>query len=265
MKKDGGILLFAKFADIITIIYILWRQKLTAIILAAGYATRLYPLTLNQPKALLPIAGKPIIDYIVDEIETIEAVDELIVISNEKFFPHFSEWSNARSSRLKITVLDDKTTDDSNKLGAVGDMQFAIETLGIDDEILVMAGDNIFTFKLKDFYDADMILVKEINEVEELRRMANVITDENGKVTDMEEKPQNPKSNIAAFASYIYKKDTVKMIKQYLDEGNNPDAPGFFPSWLHKRRDVYAYKFEGECYDIGTPKSYKEVDEIFSK
>ena len=271
MKKDGGILLFAKFADIINIIYFLWRQKMKAIILAAGYATRLYPLTLNQPKALLPIAGKPIIDYIVDEIETIEAVDELIVISNEKFFPHFSEWSNARSSRLKITVLNDKTTDDSNKLGAVGDMRFAIETLGIDDEILVMAGDNIFTFKLKDFYDeyitkgADMILVKEINEVEELRRMANVITDENGKVTDMEEKPQNPKSNIAAFASYIYKKDTVKMIKQYLDEGNNPDAPGFFPSWLHKRRDVYAYKFEGECYDIGTPKSYKEVDEIFSK
>ena len=108
-----------------------------------------------------------------------------------------------------------------------------------------------------------MILVKEINEIEELRRMANVITDENGMVTNMEEKPQNPKSNIAAFASYIYKKDTVKMVKQYLDEGNNPDAPGFFPSWLHKQKPVYAYKFEGECYDIGTPKSYKEVDEIF--
>jgi len=241
-----------------------------AIILAAGYATRLYPLTLNQPKALLPIANKPIIDYIVDEIEEIEKVDELIVISNEKFYPHFSKWAEGRKLRFPITVLNDKTTDDTNKLGAVGDMQFAIETLKIDDEILVMAGDNIFTFKLKDFYDeyvkknADMILVKEINEVEELRRMANVITDENGKVLDMEEKPQNPKSNIAAFASYIYKKDTVKLIKKYLDEGNNPDAPGFFPSWLHKHEDVYAYKFEGECYDIGTPKSYKEVNEIFS-
>ncbi len=242
-----------------------------AIILAAGYATRLYPLTLNQPKALLPIANKPIIDYIVDEIESIPCVDELIVISNEKFYPHFCGWKDNRKSRLEITVLNDKTTDDSNKLGAVGDMQFAIETLGIDDEILVMAGDNIFTFKLKDFYDeyvsknADMILVKEINEIEELRRMANVSVDDNMKVTDMEEKPQNPKSNIAAFASYIYKKDTVKMIKQYLDEGNNPDAPGFFPSWLYKKKDVFAYKFEGECYDIGTPKSYKEVDEIFSK
>jgi len=242
-----------------------------AIILAAGYATRLYPLTLNQPKALLPIAGKPIIDYIVDQIETIDVIDELIVISNEKFFPHFSQWSNKRESRLDITILNDKTTDDSNKLGAVGDIQFAIDELKIDDEILVMAGDNIFTFALKDFYDeykakdTDMILVKEINEIEELRRMANVSLDADGKVTDMEEKPQNPKSNIAAFASYIYKKDTVKMIKQYLDEGNNPDAPGFFPSWLYKQKAVHAYKFEGECYDIGTPKSYKEVDEIFSQ
>ncbi len=241
-----------------------------AIILAAGYATRLYPLTLNQPKALLPIADKPIIDYIVDEIEEIEKVDELIVISNEKFYPHFSNWANGKKCRFPITVLNDKTTDDTNKLGAVGDMQFAIDALGIDDEILVMAGDNIFTFKLKDFYNeyvkknADMILVKEINEVEELQRMANVIIDDDGKVLNMEEKPHNPKSNIAAFASYIYKKDTVKLIKKYLDEGNNPDAPGFFPSWLHKKKDVYAYIFEGECYDIGTPKSYKEVNDIFS-
>ena len=240
-----------------------------AIILAAGYATRLYPLTLNQPKALLPIANKPIIDYIVSEIETINDIDELIVISNEKFFPHFSKWADSKKSRLDIKILNDHTTDDSNKLGAVGDIWYAIDNLKIDDEILVMAGDNIFTFNLIDFYkeykkkDADMILVKEINELEELQRMANVSLDENLKVTDMEEKPKNPKSNIAAFASYIYKKDTVKLIKTYLDEGNNPDAPGFFPSWLYKKKDVYAYKFEGECYDIGTPKSYEEVNNIF--
>lgn len=240
-----------------------------AIILAAGYATRLYPLTLNQPKALLPIANKPIIDYIVSEIETINDIDELIVISNEKFFPHFSKWADSKKSRLDIKILNDNTTDDSNKLGAVGDIWYAIDNLKIDDEILVMAGDNIFTFNLIDFYkeykkkDADMILVKEINELEELQRMANVSLDENLKVTDMEEKPKNPKSNIAAFASYIYKKDTVKLIKTYLDEGNNPDAPGFFPSWLYKKKDVYAYKFEGECYDIGTPKSYEEVNNIF--
>lgn len=242
-----------------------------AIILAAGYATRLYPLTLNQPKALLPIAKKPIINYITEQIETIDSVDEIIVISNDKFYPHFCNWQKESKCTLKITVLNDNTTDDENKLGAVGDMSFAIDKLGIDDEILVMAGDNIFTFDLVDFYNkykeknADMILVKKLDDVEELRRMANVEMDADGKVYGMVEKPQNPKTNIAAFAMYIYKKDTVPMIKQYLDEGNNPDAPGFFPSWLYKQKDVYAYAFEGECYDIGTPKSYKEVNEIFVK
>jgi len=242
-----------------------------AIILAAGYATRLYPLTLNTPKALLPIAGKAILDYIVDEIETIESIDELVIVSNHKFFKNFNEWNENRKSRLKITVLNDKTTDDTNKLGAVGDIDFAIDQMNIDDDILVMAGDNIFTFKLLDYYrfyqkiNTDMISAKEINNINDLRRMANIIIDGNGKVLEMVEKPPQPKSNIAAYASYIYKKETLPLIKQYLAEGNNPDAPGFFPSWLHKIKDVYAYIFSGDCYDIGTPESYKEVNEIFSK
>lgn len=240
-----------------------------AIILAAGYATRLYPLTIDKPKALLPIAGKPILNYIVDEIETISEIDELVIISNARFYDNFVNWQNEFDTRLKITVLDDHTTDDTNKLGAVGDMQYAIETLGIDDDILVMAGDNIFTFRLKDYYNAfkknnlDMILVKEIENKEDLTRMANVVTDDKSIVTNMVEKPPVPVSTLAAFASYIYKRETVPLIKEYLSQGNNPDAPGFFPSWLHKIKDVYAYTFEGECYDIGTPKSYKEVDELF--
>lgn len=240
-----------------------------AIILAAGYATRLYPLTIDKPKALLPVAGKPILNYIVDQIETIGEIDELIIVSNTKFYTNFEDWKTSYPGRLKVTVLDDKTTDDSNKLGAVGDIGYAIDTLGINDDILVMAGDNIFTFALKDYYDAykaqnkDMVLVKELDDEEDLKRMANVITDENGIVTDMVEKPSVPVSSLAAFASYIYKKDTVPLIRKYLDEGNNPDAPGFFPSWLHKVKPVYAYTFEGECYDIGTPRSYEEVNEIF--
>lgn len=241
-----------------------------AIILAAGYATRLYPLTQNQPKALLPIAGKAILDYIVDEIEKISEIDKLIIVSNTKFFPNFEDWKKERNTRLDVTVLDDGTTDDSNKLGAIGDIEYAVENLNIDDDVLIMAGDNIFTFKLSDYYNEfkrvneDMILVKEIDSIEDLRRMANVILDERSCVKGMVEKPQNPQSNIAAFASYIYKRETVPLIKQYLDEGNNPDAPGFFPSWLYKKKEVYAYKFTGECYDIGTPKSYEEVNEIFA-
>ena len=242
-----------------------------AIILAAGYATRLYPLTIDKPKALLPIANKPILDYIVDEIETLPEINDLIIVSNHKFYPNFEKWSKEKETRLNIIVLNDNTTDDTNKLGAIGDIEYAIEKLNIDDDILVMAGDNIFTFKLKDYYNAykeknsDFVLVKEMDRIEDLRRMANVEITDDGKVVGMVEKPQNPKTNLAAFASYIYKKDTVPMIKKYLSEGNNPDAPGFFPSWLYKHKDVYAYTFTGECYDIGTPESYKEVNEIFEK
>lgn len=241
-----------------------------AIILAAGYATRLYPLTLNKPKALLPIAGKPILNYIADEIAEIDEIDELIILSNTKFYNNFEKWKTDYKSRLNITVLDDGTTDDSNKLGAIGDIFYAVKTLNIDDDILVMAGDNIFTFKLKDYYNQfkkinkDFILVKQIDNINDLKRMANVILDESNRVMDMIEKPQNPLSNIAAFASYIYKRETVPLIGRYLEEGNNPDAPGFFPSWLHKQKEVFAYKFTGECYDIGTPESYDEVNKIFS-
>ena len=240
-----------------------------AIILAAGYATRLYPLTKDRPKALLPIAGKPILDYIVDEIETIDEVTSLAIISNDKFYGNFEEWRKNRSTRLEVTVVNDHTTDDTNKLGAVGDISYTIDKLGVDEDILVMAGDNIFTFKLKafaDFYkekNSDIILAKRIERLSDLRRMGNAVVDENLKVTDMVEKPENPPSDLAVFAVYMYKKETLPLIKQYLAEGGNPDAPGFFPSWLHKKKDVYAYIFEGECYDIGTSESYAEVNEIF--
>ena len=242
-----------------------------AIILAAGYATRLYPLTKDRPKALLPIAGKPILDYIVDEIETIDEADSLVIVSNDKFYNNFVEWKKGRKSRLDITVLNDNTTDDTNKLGAVGDINYAIDSLKIDEDILVMAGDNIFTFRLKEFADyykeknADTILAKRIDNINDLKRMGNAVLDENGRVIDMVEKPENPPSDTAVYAVYMYKKETVPMIKQYLKEGGNPDAPGFFPSWLHKKKDVYAYIFNGDCYDIGTPESYKEVNEIFGR
>ena len=242
-----------------------------AIILAAGYATRLYPLTIDTPKALLPIAGQAILDFITDEIETIPAVSDLILVSNQKFYQPFLTWAEGRKGRLNIKILNDGTTDDTNKLGAVGDIRFAIDACAIDDDILVMAGDNIFTFRLLDYYNyyekmqKDMILVTKIQSKEDLKRMANVFLNENGKVTGMEEKPAEPKSEIAAFASYIYQKDTLPLIRKYLDEGNNPDAPGFFPSWLYRRKDVYAYEFQGECYDIGTPEAYREVNGIFEK
>ncbi len=242
-----------------------------AIILAAGYATRLYPLTLNKPKALLTIGKQTILDFVVNEIKTIPDVSEIIIVTNDKFYGQFCDWNNLAASDVKITVLNDNTSDDTNKLGAVGDIQFVIDKMNVDDDILVMASDNIFTFKLIDFYNEfknknkDMILVSQIENKEDLKRMANVVLDEGERVINMVEKPAEPISDIAAFASYFYTKETVPMIKEYLKQGNNPDAPGFFPSWLYKQKDVYAYKFEGECYDIGTPEAYKEIGDMFKE
>lgn len=240
-----------------------------AIILAAGYATRLYPLTLNKPKALLEIGDRTVLDHIVDQVERIEAVDEIILVSNHKFYFQFEEWKAGRNSEKTLRILDDGTMSDGGKLGAIGDIKLALDKEQIQEDILVIAGDNLFTFDLAGFYryflakDSDCILVQAMDRKEELRRMGVVVLDETGRVLDFEEKPQTPKSDIAVYASYFYKKETLPLFTQYLLEGNKPDAPGHFPAWLYKRKDVYAFFFEGECFDIGTHESYREVQERF--
>ena len=240
-----------------------------AIILAAGYATRLYPLTLNMPKALLPIGGKPIIDHIVAQMDTVEDLDEIYVVSNDKFAGHFEEWAKTAKSRVPITVLNDGTTDDSNKRGAIGDIFFVIEEMKIDDDLMVIAGDNFFTYSLKDYVrffrekDRDCVCVKVWEDESQLSQFGIALLDWAGKVLDIEEKPAKPKSNTVVFAAYLYKKETVPMFAEYLAAGNKPDAPGNFPAWLYKKQDVYAYTFDGECYDVGTPESYHEVCEMY--
>lgn len=239
-----------------------------ALILAAGYATRLYPLTKDRPKALLPLAGKAIINFIVDEIVTLPDVNEIIVVSNHRFVEHFNRWQEeaARQYDKTITIIDDFTTSDADKLGAIGDINFVIDRLGIDEDLMVIAGDNLFTYNLIDpwrvfrEFDQDLILAQEIDSLEDLRRFAVAKTDENDLVIDLEEKPREPKSNLAVYATYFYRRDTLPLIKTYLDQGGNPDAPGNFPSWLYKRKPLRLYKFTGECFDIGTPESYKEVE-----
>ena len=242
-----------------------------ALILAAGYATRLYPLTKDRPKALLEVQGKAIVDYIAEQIGTIEAINEIVIISNDRFYEHFRRWADDRGMAFgkPITVINDQTTDESNKLGAIRDMQYAIDALKIDEDIVVIAGDNLFTYRLKDSYDLfiksgkDLILAKTMQLQSDLQRMAVGLLDENGIVIDMEEKPKNPKSDIAFFATYFYRRDTLPMIRDYLEQGNPPDAPGHFPAWLYVRKPLMAHVFDGECYDIGTFESYEEVQKNF--
>ena len=242
------------------------------IILAAGYATRLYPLTKDRPKALLPVAGRPILDYIADEMDTIEALDQIIIISNHLFAGQFQAWADDRNARKQghpVVVLDDNSTDDNNKLGAIGDIQFVVDQLEIDDELLVIAGDNLFTYRLRDAWQAyaangqDMILAKKMPPEEDLRRYAIATVNTDGIVTDLVEKPAHPKSDLAVFATYFYQHSTVPMIRDYLKEGNSPDAPGNFPAWLYTRKPVRVYLFDGICIDIGTPESYADVMTTF--
>lgn len=243
-----------------------------AIVLVAGYASRLYPLTLNTPKALLTLNGITLLDYLMAKVAEIDVIDEVILVSNDKFYQNFIDWKETYKGNKKITVLNDGTSTNETRLGAIGDTQFAIEQLGIDEEIMLLVSDNYFTFSLKDFYNfyqkkqGDCILVTEFDDLEYLgKNFACVKLGENDTITGLVEKPGGiPDTNIGAYASYIYTKDTVKMIKQYLDEGNNKDAPGNFPAWLYKRKPVYAYSFEGECYDIGTIAVYNKLNNELS-
>ncbi len=242
-----------------------------AIILAAGYATRLYPLTLHAPKALLPIGGQPIIDHIVEKMNAVAELDAIYVVSNDKFAGQFADWAKTAKSRVPITVLNDGTTDDSNKRGAIGDISFVIEKMQIADDLMVVAGDNFFTYSLKEYVDffhkkrRDCVCVKVWEDEAALSQFGIALLDENGRVLDIEEKPEKPKSNTVVFAAYLYQRETVPLFAAYLAEGNQPDAPGNFPAWLYRRREVYAYTFAGECYDIGTPESYREVCALYDK
>jgi glucose-1-phosphate thymidylyltransferase len=243
---------------------------MVALILAAGYATRLYPLTRNVPKALLKIGGKAILDCICDEIETIGGIDRTVVVSNDKFYATFLDWARARPNTPGLKIINDGTRSEETRLGAIGDIAFAIRQEGIDDELLVIAGDNYFTFRLLDFYGyylsqgADCVIVKRTDDAESLKSMGVAVIGADGRVLEFEEKPQNPKSDLAVYAAYIYKRETLPLVGRYLDEGNKPDAPGGFAAWLCGRKRVMGYVFEGECYDVGTPKAYAMLNAMAS-
>lgn len=242
-----------------------------ALVLAAGYATRLYPLTENQPKPLLKVAGKSILDYIVEKIEKVEAIDEIIIVTNEKFTSHFEKWVEEANYSKPFTVVNDGTTTNDNRLGAIGDIQFVIEQLKLEDDLMVLAGDNLFDFELTDFthyfeeVQTDIITTYKEEDESHLKRAGVIELDENSKVLSFEEKPENPKSNYCVPAFYLYKKETLSEFEEYLTDGHNPDAPGHFVPYLLRKKPVHAFQFEGLRYDIGTLESYEKVQQIFEQ
>jgi glucose-1-phosphate thymidylyltransferase len=244
------------------------------IILAAGYATRLYPLTLTQPKPLLPVAGKPMVEYVLDNLAPITDIDRVYVVTNAKFAGHFQKWSDnyrATKSKMNFTIVNDGSTDDSNKLGAIGDINYVITKEKVDDDIIIVAGDNLFSDKLGDFgkfireKNAPVLAVYDVGNLEEIKKYNSISVDAQGKITFFEEKPKEPKSTLTGIALYYYPRSTIALIKQYIAEGNNPDQPGRFVQWLYTRTPVYTWSVPGLWYDIGSKETLEEANKIFAK
>lgn len=233
------------------------------LILAAGYATRLYPLTENFPKPLLEVKGRAILDWLVDDIDGAGVVDEFIVISNHKFAHHFEAW--AKEKKQKITVVDDGTLTNETRLGAVKDIEFTIEKLGLDDDMLVIAGDNLLDFSLTDFIyyakgkNASCVMRYYESDEKKLLKCGVVTVDKDDKIVEMTEKSPNPATRWCCPPFYCYTKKDARLVKAGIAAGCGTDAPGSYIAWLCKQTDVYAMEMSGKRYDIGNLESYEQV------
>lgn len=241
------------------------------LILAAGYATRLYPLTQNQPKPLLPVVGKPMIDHVIEKFKNCPEIDEIYVVTNHKFASHFEHWARDASARhgdRPIRVFNDRTTSETDKLGAIGDIRFVIQESELNDDLIIVAGDNLFSGSLDDYVrqaqnKGILIGVYDVGNLEAIRKYNNITMDASGRVTFFEEKPKDPKSTVTAIALYHYPRETLPLIDRYLTEGNNPDQPGRLVQWLYPRHPIHTYLITGQWLDIGSRETYDEANQIF--
>jgi glucose-1-phosphate thymidylyltransferase len=241
-----------------------------ALILAAGYATRMYPLTADRPKPLLPVGQRPIIDHLVERICRVPEVERIVVVTNGRFAEHFLRWRDGARIPVPTTILDDGTASNEGRLGALGDLRLVLERLGTKGDWLVAAGDNLFEFDLRHVVDlsrakgADAITCYEQPDLERLRRTGVAEVAEDGRVLDFEEKPREPRSRCAVPPLYVYTEATLEELPGYLAEGNPSDAPGHFVRWLCRRKPVFAWRSASGPIDVGTIESYLEADRIYS-
>lgn len=232
-----------------------------ALIIAAGYATRLYPLTKDFPKPLLEVGGRTILDHLLDQIAEIPEIDGIVVVTNARFASHFERWKSERTLGVPIELVNDGSTENENRLGAIGDIQLAIEKCGLKDDLFIAAADNILLFKLKEFVDAFRIrraphvCARHVEEIEAQRRTGIVVLDEENRILEFQEKPRNPKSSWGVPPLYLYPKEVLPRIAEYLAEGGSADAPGSFVEWLSRQESVYAWKMNGTVLDIGNLES----------
>ena len=244
------------------------------LILAAGYATRLYPLTLTRPKPLLDVAGKPMIEHVLDNIAPIPGIDRVYVVTNAKFADQFQKWADnyrATKSKLNFTIINDGSTDDSNKLGAIGDLNLVLNREKIDDDLIVVAGDNLFSQSVEQFGEycrgknAPVLAVYDVGNLEEIKKYNAITMDKDGRITFFEEKPKQPQSTVTGIALYFYPKASLPLIQQYVAEGNNPDQPGRLVQWMYPRTPFYTWRVPGLWFDIGSKETLEEANRIFGQ
>jgi glucose-1-phosphate thymidylyltransferase len=240
-----------------------------AVVLAAGYATRLYPLTLDRPKALLAVGGKPMLEHLLERLEGVSGLDEIYVVTNSKFAEAFRDWAEGYRA-ADVRILDDGTSDEETRLGAIGDLDLTIRTAEIDDDVLVLAGDNLFSEPLAPFAEfasakaAPAIGVYDVGDLEAIRKYNAIELDELDRITFFEEKPERPTSTLTGIALYFYPRSDLEVVGDYLAEGNNPDQPGRLVQWLYPRMPVYAWRVPGRWFDVGSKETLAEADRAFT-
>jgi glucose-1-phosphate thymidylyltransferase len=247
---------------------------MNALILAAGYATRLYPLTLNKAKPLLEVGDKPIIEWLLDNLATVPGLGTICIVTNDKFASDFQVWANGYQDRhrgLEIKIINDGSKSDDDKLGAIGDINLVLtrENLGTDD-LIIVAGDNLLNQPLAKFVEyarntQATVAVYDVGNLEAMNKYGVVTIDQHGTITHFEEKPEKPQSPLAAIALYYYSREVLPLFTTYLAAGNNPDQPGRFLQWLYTRKPVKTFQIKGQWLDIGSKETLEKAGEVFRK
>jgi len=242
-----------------------------ALILAAGYATRLYPLTKEYPKPLLTIGRRPLIDYILDKLNKIDRIDEIIVVTNNKFIRKFKKWSQSAVCNKRVSIIDDLTKSHADRRGAIGDMYFAITKKHLEADLLVIGGDNLFDADLEEFlsfagskHPHPVIGAYDIGSKSRAAKYGVIKLDAKSKIIDFKEKPPRPESSLVAMCLYYFPKARIGLVKEYLkSHSSKNDATGFYIDWLRQRDKVYAFVFRGRWYDIGQYRFYRQANKQF--
>jgi glucose-1-phosphate thymidylyltransferase len=241
-----------------------------AVFLCAGYGTRLYPLTKDRPKALLDIAGEPLLNHLLKKLELIAEIDHIILVTNERFYEPFVAWRKSVQSSKSITIVNDHTTTNANRLGAIRDLKLGLDQGKVDDDVLVLASDNLFEADLVPFVSftkekkaPSAVGVYDVKDRALATKYGLIEANANGKVTQFYEKPKEPRTTLASMGIYYLSQGSLPLIDQYLKSNQNPDAPGFYIGWLSGQTDLFAYPFNGRWFDIGDIQSYEKADAFF--